>query len=481
MNHTPTAASSTGFIPTRKLTRTVTRSALHPALLSAMLALSLSSHAEMSATDLAQLGTSATSKLTPLGAERAINTAGTIPAWDGGITKIPDGVSHTRGQHYVDPFATDKILFTISAANADTYKENLSPGQMALLKAYPTHKMNVYITRRTAAFPQKHYEQTRACAAVAKLTADGNGVTGCTGGVPFPQPKSGAEAIWNHLLRYWGDTFEMHFVHIAPNRAGDYTASEFEYQAEFHYGNLTKPQADIIANRRANYLQTVTAPPRLAGEILLVHEYVDQNKNPRSAWIYNPGQRRVRLAPTVAYDSPIVGGDGQRTVDDQFMFNGAPDRYEWKLLGKKELFVPYNSYKVASTALKYTDIARPLHLNPEHLRYELHRVWVVEATLKSGTSHIYAKRVFYIDEDSWMIVVTDKYDGRGGLWRVGEQHSINLYDLGTYFPTVEVHHDLQNGRYIAMGLRNQEKVFYQSLNMTAADFTPQALRGAGTR
>ncbi len=416
-----------------------------------------------------------------MGAERAGNSAGTIPAWDGGISKIPDGFSHQRGSHYLDPFASDRVMFTITAANVDTYKDNLSPGQHALFKQYPAYKMNVYQTRRTAAYPQKHYDQTRTCAARASLAADGNGVSGCTGGIPFPLPKNGSEAIWNRLLRYWGDTFEMHFVHLAPNRSGEFTAAEFEYQAEFHYGNLSMAAAEIIPNRRANYLQTVVAPPRLAGEILLVHENVDQNKNPRSAWIYNPGQRRVRLAPAVGYDSPIVGGDGQRTVDDQFMYNGAPDRYEWKLLGKKEVYVPYNSYKLASNRLKYSDIARPGFLNPDHLPYELHRVWVVEATLRSGTSHIYPRRVFFLDEDSWMVTLTDKYDDRGVLWRVGEQHSINIYDLGIYFPTVEVHHDLQNGRYIAMGLRNQEKVFYQSLKLTASDFTPQALRGAGVR
>lgn len=438
-------------------------------------------NAQPAPADLAQLGTSATSKFTPMGAERAGNAAGTIPAWDGGIVKIPEGISHQRGGHYLDPFANDKVLFTITAANVNTYKDNLSPGQQALFKQYPAYKMNVYQTRRTAAYPQKHYDQTRTCAAQASLAPDGNGVSGCTGGIPFPQPKNGSETIWNHLLRYWGDTFEMHFVHIAPNRAGEFTAAEFEYQAEFHYGNLSMASSEVIPNRRANYLQTVVAPPRLAGNILLVHENVDQNKNPRSAWIYNPGQRRVRLAPTVGYDSPIVGGDGQRTVDDQFMYNGAPDRYEWKLLGKREVYVPYNSYKLANNKLKYTDIARPGFLNPDHLRYELHRVWAVEATLRSGTSHIYPRRVFYIDEDSWMVTLTDKYDARGSLWRVGEQHSINLYDMGMYFPTVEVHHDLQNGRYIAMGLRNQEKVFYQSLKLTASDFTPQALRGAGVR
>jgi hypothetical protein len=416
-----------------------------------------------------------------MGAERAGNAAGTIPAWDGGITQTPAGIAHVAGGQYADPFPDDKVLFSITAANAKQYEDKLSPGQLALLKLYPTARMDVYATRRTAAYPAKHYEQTRACAAKATLAADGNGVKGCTGGVPFPLPANGLQAIWNHLLRYWGDTFEMHFVHIAPSRGGDYVPTEFEYQAQFHYGNLTMASADLIPNRRVNYLQTVTGPARLAGEVLLVYENVDQSREPRSAWIYYPGQRRVRLAPDVSYDNPIVGADGQRTVDDQFMFNGAPDRYDWKLVGKRELYIPYNSYRLSSPKITYADIAKAGHLNPDHLRYELHRVWVVEATLKPGLSHIYAKRVFYIDEDSWMVAVTDKYDGRGNLWRTAEQHSISLYDQGMYFPTVEVHHDLQSGRYIAMGLRNQKKVFYMPLKLHTGDFTPQALRSMGVR
>lgn len=438
-------------------------------------------NAQISAADLKELGTSPTSKYTPMGAERAGNAAGTIPAWDGGLKEAPAGTKFERGKSYGDPFPNDKPLYTITSENWEKYKDNLSPGQIAMLKQYPTFKMPVYPSRRTALFPQKHYEQTRDCAQKAKLAADNNGVTGCTGGVPFPVPKNGYEVMWNHNLRYWGDTFETQFVHIAPTRAGDYTATEFEFQADFHYGNLTLPASEVIPNRRVNYMQTVTGPARLAGEVILIHENVDFSKEARAAWIYNPGQRRVRLAPTVAYDNPIVGGDGQRTVDDGFMFNGSLDRYDWKLIGKKEMVVPYNSYKLSSNALKYTDVIRPGHLNPEHLRYELHRMWVVEATLKPGTSHLYAKRVMYVDEDSWMVTLTDKYDARGALWRTAENHSITLYDMNLYFPMVDVHYDFQNGRYIAMGLRNEKSTVYMPTKKTAADFTPQALRGLGVR
>ena len=441
------------------------------------LTLSVGAYAELAAADLAKLGTT----LTPMGAEKAANAAGTIPAWDGGITKVPAGVTFKPGGLYPDPFPTDKPLFTITAATADKYKDNLSPGQLAMLKQYPTYKLNVFTTRRTASYPEKHYAETKECAAKAKLAAGGNGVVGCTGGTPFPIPKNGNEAIWNMILHYKGDTFAQHWAQAAVTASGDFALVKFEYEYDMSYGNLSKPVAQRENNKVLNYLQVTTAPARLAGQILLVHETVDQSKDPRSAWTYNPGQRRVRLAPNVAYDNPGTAADGLRTNDDFGMFNGATDRYEWKLIGKKEMYIPYNSYRLSDPKLKYTDQLKPGHMNQDLARYELHRVWVVDATLKPGTSHIYSRRTFYIDEDSWNVVLVDKYDGRGQLWRFSEQHSETWYDVPMWFGTVEVHHDLQSRRYIAMGLRSEEKVIYEPIKRTAGDYTPQNLRNLGTR
>jgi hypothetical protein len=316
---------------------------------------------------------------------------------------------------------------------------------------------------------------------VAKLEAGGNGLAGTTAGIPFPVPKDGAEAIWNSLQRYKGDTYAMTWNQAAVTRDGAYTLVRFEYEYDFSYGNISKNESQREPNKLVNFLQIVTAPARLAGQVLLIHETMNQVKQPRSAWIYNPGQRRVRLAPNVAYDNPGTAADGLRTSDDFGMYNGAIDRYEWKLVGKQELYIPYNSYKLSSNSLKYTDILKPGHINPEHARYELHRVWVIEANLKPGASHIYKRRVFYIDEDSWAVVVTDKYDARDQLWRVSEQHSFNFYDVPMLYGTVEVHHDLQSGRYIAMGLRNEESKVYRPIRRTAADYTPANLRNLGTR
>jgi hypothetical protein len=442
-----------------------------PILPYAVLALLLAAPPVALAADAAELD----GRLTPMGAERAGNAAGTIPAWEGGLTQAQPG--HVAGGHYSDPYADDQPLFVIDANNADQHAEHLSPGQRALLERYPTRKMRVFPTRRSAAFPQGHYQETRANVSVARLRADGNGITGTSGGIPFPMPENGLQAIWNHLTRYRGETYAMSWSQAAVTREGSYTPVRFQYEYEFHYGSLDKTPEAREPGKLFNFLQTVTAPARLAGQILLVHEYLDA----RQAWTYNPGQRRVRLAPNVAYDNPGTAADGLRTNDDFVMFNGATDRYDWELVGKRELYVPYNSYRLVGNGITMADVLQPGHINPDHARYELHRVWVVEARLKEGTSHIYHRRTFYIDEDSWMIVVADKYDARGELWRVSEQHNINFYDIPMHYPTLDVHHDLQSGRYLAMGLRNDEPRMYETIERRAAHFTPAGLRTLGTR
>lgn len=452
----------------KNLTQTVLSAAI-------LAVLSTPAMAAVSAAEAAKLG----KELTPMGAEKAGNAAGTIPAWTGGLTS--PGAGFKAGGHYPNPFASDKPKLTITGANADQYKDQLSPGQIAMLKKYPTWKMNVYETRRTASFPKGHYDQTIANATKATLAAGGNGIVGTTGGIPFAIPKNGLEVIWNHLTRYRGEAYATNWSQAAVTRDGNYTPVRFEYEYEFHYGSLEKKPNEIEQGKLFNFLQSITAPARLAGQILLVHEFTDQVKTPRNAWTYNPGQRRVRLAPNVAYDNPGTASDGLRTNDDFLMFNGATDRYDWKLIGKKEMYVPYNSYVISGNTVSMKDVLKAGHVNPDTTRYELHRVWVVEATLKPGTSHIYTKRTFYIDEDSWMNVVQDKYDARGNLWRVSEQHNINYADIPMQAPSVEVHHDLQSGRYLAMGLRNDERSVYVPIKRTAADFSPNGLRRAGTR
>jgi len=436
--------------------------------------LTLALSAQPSAEQIDRLG----HDLTPLGAERAGNAAGTIPAWDGGITTPPSG--YAVGDHHPDPFADDRPLFTVTAANLDQYRDQLSAGHIALLEAYDTYRLPVYPTRRSASAPQRIYDATRAIAGTARLVNDGAGVEGAIRGIPFPLPENGLQVIWNHLLRYRGDAAVRSIAQAAPQRNGRYTLVEFQDEFWFNYARQDIDETGLN-NIIVYFKQSVLAPARLAGSILIAHETLDQVKEPRNAWIYNPGQRRVRRAPQVSYDNPGTASDGMRTSDQFDMFNGAPDRYDWELVGKREMLMPYNSYRLHSRDVKHADILTPLHINQDLTRYELHRVWVVEARVKPGASHMYARRTFYVDEDSWQVLAVDQYDARGQLWRVSEAHCINYYEVPTFWSTLEVHTDLLAGRYLAIGLDNENSMYDFSITRSATDFSPGSLRSSGIR
>ena len=291
-----------------------------------------------------KLGTS----LTPLGAEKAGNADGSIPAWTGGIPKNAGAVD-SKG-FLADPFANEKPLFVITAATVDKYKDKLSDGQVAMFKRYPeTYKIPVYPSHRTVGLPPDIYESAKRSALNVTTINEGNGLANFTGNryYAFPIPKNGVEVLWNHITRYHGGNLRRIITQATPQTNGSYTPIRFEEE-------VAVPQQipDLDPEKGANVLtffkQSVTAPARLAGNVLPVHETLDQVKEPRSAWIYNAGQRRVRRAPQVAYDGPGTASDGLRTSDNFDMFSGAPDRYDWKLVGKKEMYIPYNSYKLDS-------------------------------------------------------------------------------------------------------------------------------------
>ncbi|ESP93317.1 MULTISPECIES: DUF1329 domain-containing protein [Pseudoalteromonas] len=433
--------------------------------------------AKMTPEEVARLG----KDLSPIGAEVAGNADGTIPAWTGGITKPP--ANFKPGMHHPDPYAGDKVLFTIDKSNLDKYKDNLSPGQIALFETYPdTFKMNVYQTRRSAAYPQFVYDATKKYASTAELIEGGNGIKNTAIGIPFPIPENGLEAIWNHLLRYRGLSIARNGGQAMPTASGSYNIIGFDEKLLVKYSDPSATPEELQkSNVLFKFKQKVTEPARLAGTALLVHETMDQILTPRQAWTYNTGQRRVRRAPNVAYDAPGTASDSLRTTDDFDMFNGSPNRYNWTLKGKKEMYIPYNSYKLHSDSLKYDDILKAGHINPEHVRYEKHRVWVVEANLKEGTRHIYKKRVFFIDEDSWQIHVADLYDNRDQMYRVAMAHGINYYDVPTHWSTLDVYHDLNSRRYLAIGLDNEEKMYDFTQSFQDNEFTQSALRREGRR
>ena len=419
--------------------------------------------------------------LTPMGSPQAGNAAGTIPAWDGGLGPDDWPAGYSKGDRHPDPFAGDEVRFEITGANYREYADQLSVGQIATFERYPeTYRMKVYPTRRSASFPQRIYERTIANASTGELIAGGEGVASVAEGFPFPLPQNAYELIWNHKLKFKGVGGIRYNNQVAPTTNGSYQLVRLReevlglYYAE---GNTLADTNNILLY----FFQEVESPARLAGNILLVHETLNQIEQPRQAWIYNPGQRRVRRAPNVAYDNPGTASDGLRTNDMTDMFNGAMDRYDWEVLGKREMYIPYNSYQAHSGDLTADDLVQAGHLNPDHMRYELHRVWVVEATLKDGTRHIHPRRTFYLDEDTYQIALVDHYDQRGELWRLSEAHTINFYDVPTYWATIETHMDLQSGRYVSNGIDNQDQVNTFDLELSPGNYTPQSLRTRGRR
>jgi hypothetical protein len=421
------------------------------------------------AADPSELGKS----LTPFGAIKAANADGSIPAWDGGITKPPAGFK--AGQHYIDPYASDKPLFTITGDNVDKYADKLSAGTIAKLKAYPSFKVVVYPSHRSFAVPQYVYDAAIENATKAHLGPDGQSPTGNIATIPFPLASNGVEAILNHILRERGTQLKSHTVTAAVTESGSYAEQKIDLK-------IIYPYAEQGAHTTLNnyfYAETV-APARTAGNITLVHEFTDPLAEPRLAWLYNPGQRRVRRAPEVEYDNPIAAYDSLTTTDDFDMFNGALDRYDWKLVGKKEVYVPYNDYALQDPKYQYADLIKPLTVNPDAERWEAHRVYVVEATLKPTAKHVYAKRVFYLDEDSWYALLSDSYDGHNQLWRTNTNFTINFYDVPLTATVGIEYSDLQARRYVVTGLFNQDPVpTYTGTDLQVSDFTPDALRRGG--
>lgn len=446
-------------------------------LLSAALALTTTvALAGVSAEEARKLG----GVLTEFGAEKAGNADGSIPEYTGPVA-VPAAYKKGSGIR-PDPFAAEKPLFSIKAADIGRYEARLTVATRELLKKYPTMRVDVYPTHRSMGYPKYVLDNTIKNATSVKTTDNGMGIEGTHAGIPFPIPKTGQEVMWNHVLRYQGPTQNLKFDSINVDSAGKAVlATTGDLTSENPYYD---PKRTGVSNEDDIYYRVkiiYTAPARRAGEALLVQDYVNPMKNGRKAWQYLPGQRRVKLAPDIAYDTPNPSSAGNSTYDEAWVFNGAMDRYDWKLLGKREMFIPYNAFKLAY-ASDTGPVTTPHHLNPDFVRWELHRVWVVEATLKESKRHIYARRVFYVDEDSWAAVASDEYDTRGNLFRAGFLFPYPAYDVPAPGTNPQTFYDFVSGGYNAGGMYAGHGIGQKFMEpLPATQWSADALAGAGVR
>lgn len=397
----------------------------------------------------AHAATSAGAELTPSGAEKAASRDGRIPAWQAGFAAAP-GWSHGKRRIDFFPHKGDKPLFSIDASNVEQHADKLSPGQLALVRQVKGYRMDVYPSRRTCGVPDFVAENTKKNAGAAKLGADGWSLKeAVVPGYPFPQPASGVEAMWNAKMRYRGVGMEYrnNITAVSPRKGGsDWIRAHSEQTLFFPWGAKGSNLLSTLPPVEYYTYFAYTSPTALAGQALTVAFFLDQPGS--ETFYYFPGQRRVRRMPAYAYDAPQIGMENQYTLDEPFVFNGTLDRFDWKLVGKKELYVPYNAFGAYDFTAKFEDVAQPDAIAPSHRRYEQHRVWVVEASVKSGSRHTAPKRTFYLDEDSWAPVLADDYDGQGKLWKVREGFLIPVYETGSCDVAAFVQHNLSEGRYV---------------------------------
>ncbi|CAD6561388.1 hypothetical protein LMG27952_07448 [Paraburkholderia hiiakae] len=436
--------------------------------------------AAVSAEEAKQLGTT----LTAFGAEKAASADGAIPEYTGGLTTPPADYVPNSGK-WPDPFKGEKPLFSVTAANMGQYADQLTPGVQALLKRFPDYRVDVYPTHRSVFYPQWVLDNTVKNATSAHLTGkvDGDGVAGAFGGIPFPIPKNGYEVMWNALLNYQRTEYSAsnvgaYLVDTTGGRTALPVLNFVEYRPYYDPKNAGG-KSDWPYDRLWAQLLT---PPTSAGQSVLVDYSIDYSKEDQVTWAYFPAQRRSRMAPDYKYDTPAASYGGVTFWDEASIFRGRMDRFDFKLIGKKEIIVPYNNYRLSQ--LPVDDVFGPKHVKPEAVRWERHRVWVVEATLKADARHAYSKRTFYVDEDSWNFVETDGYGHDGKLWRVGLDYHFPLYDGGGVYAVTLGFYDLEKGNYFlsyttgengAPLLRVSDKLDKGNL------FTPVGMAGTGLR
>jgi hypothetical protein len=360
-----------------------------------------------------------TTTLTPLGAERAGNAAGTIPAWTGGFNTPPAGWNGDSDL-LIDFFASDTILYTVNASNLSQYASLLSEGAKFEIQNAGM-AINVYQTRRTASAPQWVYDNTAANIKTAQLNPAGGrlGFSGGFGGTPFPIPDisdaetAGGQIFWNMYMRWWGQAWRIYSVSWTVENGSKQITGASEETYEFPYYSQSMTLATFNGQAQDTH-EVLTGPSTLIGEEIVTRYSTTPYQVPNITWELLPGQSRVRKTPELSYDTPNSTSDGVINYDESTVFSGSPDEYDWKYLGKQEMLIPYNCQKVPR--LKAADVVGEKFINPESVRWELHRVWVVEATLHPGKRNVLARRRFYLDEDSWWPIISDNYDANNNLY-----------------------------------------------------------------
>ncbi|MBS7843184.1 DUF1329 domain-containing protein [Pseudomonas fluorescens] len=430
--------------------------------------------AAVSPAETQQLGTT----LTRFGAIQDGSSDGAIPRYDANAARISPPASYKPGSGlHPDPFPEDKALLVITAKNMDQYADKLSEGTKLMLKKWPTFEIHVYPTRRTAWYPDWVLDRTVANAATAQMVGDSDGVTGANGGIPFPIPKTAAQVLWNHNLSWTPEAYFRHSPGYLVDTSGErikLSTSDNYYEAPYYKQGQTAPFGGPYMKL---FVQT-RSPAQSNGRRTLIHYSTNYAEQDQKTWVYTPGQRRVRLAPDFKYDTAVSTFGGAIFYDEVLLYSGRPDKFIWKMVGQKEMFIPANNF--AYFMANPEDVLGKRHLNPNIVRWELQRVWEIEGTKKPDERHVYTKRNFYYDGDTWKLALTDNYDYSGDLARTGQNICIQVYDSTDpqFASCASQVYDLKKGAYSNDNVQSLIRVTALQPPQTTQ---PATLAGQGVR
>ena len=388
--------------------------------------------------------------LTPFGSVRAGNADGTIPAWTGGYTNLPAGFQD--GDAIGELFPDEQPILTVDASNVAQHADRLSKGIVQMINQ-SGFSVEVYPSHRTHALPQRIIDRIAANVTEAQPVPQGLrfGFTGAFGGIPFPILDSdpaiaGAQAVWNANCQFKG------FAAIAPYKGWSVNSGQLAiafdavYQERFPYY-----QATSLAGYNGMTYQShivYTGPANQVGQALVLYSYTNAALHPQMAWQLLNGEGRVRRAPEIAFDTPSSQTNDIANYDEINGFNGSLERYDWKYLGLKEMYVPYNNNKIVTT------VPQPVHLkyfiDPKVVRFELHRCHVVEAMLHPGERNVDARRMLYLDEDTSTVCLADNWDSNGGLARTWISLVVVRPDIPAVMNIGGMVHNLQTEDYASL-------------------------------
>ncbi len=309
------------------------------------------------------------------------------------------------------PRSTGQVKYWIDKSNVEKYKDQMPAGLYVMVKEW-NRRVPVYDTVHDYKFPDEYLEATEKHKGTARVNSRG-GLENYAAGLPFPDPKSGAEAMYNYDYKYNGDDFKFFsYIFLSISSAGKVNKIGGAYWRLAYQGRLYCDPTPTIPNKDGVVLKEISAltyPEDVAGLALLTVRYQNPDKLD-DGWMYIPTIRRVRRI-SVAQRGDTFGGS-DLTWDDYRGFSGKVSDYTWKLVGKMDMLVPYHQNVVIPRVKDKMWV-------PEDDRYELRPVVVVEGVNKAK-DYVYSKRRIYIDTDSWGISVFEMYDRQGKLWKYGE-------------------------------------------------------------